>query len=155
MIMIGVLGVAAAVSFSSIPRSRQVAAAMQLQRDLTYARERAMATGLRHWVVFSIGSNSYSILSEDPLNPGRTGALTITDPATQAPFVQRLNAEEFAGAALDSVYFDTQGEVGFTWLGEPLNSEEAALAATGVVQLTGDHQLNVQSGTGMVTYDPP
>ncbi len=155
MILVGILGVAATVSFNSMPASRQAAAARQIQRDLAFARERAMATGIRHWVVFSLASNSYSLLAEDPLNPGRASATTIKDPATQSPFVQRLNLNEFVGVTLASVTFDAGAEVGFNWLGEPLNSSATALAASGVVRVTGNHQVFVQSGTGMVTYDAP
>lgn len=155
MILVGILGISAAVSFNSMPASRQASAAKQIHRDLAFARERSMATGVRHWVVFSIPTNSYSVLAEDPLNPGRVNAATITDPASQGPFVQRLDLNEFVGVSFDSAIFDAGSEVGFDWLGEPLNSTAAPLAVSGVVQVTGGHQVIVQSGTGMVTHAAP
>lgn len=154
IILVGVLAVSAAVSFNSIPASRRTVAERQIQRDLVFARERTMATGIRHWVVFSVPTQSYSVLAENPLNPGRANATTITDPATQSPFVQRLNLNEYTGVTLASATFDSAAEVGFNWLGEPLNTTANALAATGVVQITGGGQVQVQIGTGMVVHVP-
>lgn len=155
MILIGTLSIAAAVSFNSMPASRQAMAARRIQNDLGFARERAMATGLSHWIVFTVASSTYSLVAEDPLTPGRVGALTVTDPATQGPFLQRLNLNEFSGVTIASVTADAGAEIGFNWLGEPLNAANTALAANAVVQVTGNHQVIVQSGTGMVTYDAP
>lgn len=155
MILVGIMGAAAVVSMNSIPSSRHSLAARQVQSDLVFARERAMATGIRHWVAFSVSTNSYSLLAEDPLNPGRAGAMTITDPAKQGPFVQRLNINEFTGATFASAVFDAGTEVGFDWLGEPLSAVSVPLAASGTVTISGNHRVIVQSGTGMVTHEGP
>lgn len=155
MILVGTLAVAAAVSFASIPTSRQALAARRIEADLSFARERAMATGLSHWVVFNTGSSSYSLLAEDPQNPGRAGALAVTDPATGASFVQRLNFNEFAGVTLVSVSADAAAEIGFNWKGEPLNAANTALAANATVTVSGTHQVITQMSTGMVSYDAP
>ena len=46
-------------------------------------------------------------------------------------------------------------EVGFDWLGSPLNGAETSLAATGTVTLTGTHVVNVEVETGLATYVAP
>lgn len=155
MIVAAILGVAAAVSLGSLPETRRAAAARQVHRDLTFARERAMAGGLSHWVVFSVGTNSYSVLADDPTNPGRPGALTITDPATRQPFVQRLGVNESAAATLVSASFDGQPEVGFDWLGRPITAAGTPLAADGSIQITGGGTIIVRRQTGLIEYAGP
>lgn len=155
MIVAAILGVAAAVSLGSLPETRRAAAARQVHRDLTFARERAMAGGLSHWVAFTVGTNSYSVLADDPANPGRPGALTITDPATRQPFVQRLGVNESAGVVLASASFDGQAEVGFDWLGRPITAAGTPLAADGSVQITGGGTVFVRRTTGIIEYAAP
>ena len=46
-------------------------------------------------------------------------------------------------------------EVGFDWLGRPLNSSETALAAQGVVTITGSHRVYIATETGHVTWAAP
>jgi hypothetical protein len=155
MLLIGIVGLGTIASMSAVPASRQHAAARQLQKDLAFARERSMATGTRHWVVFTTSTSTYSILAEDPLNPGRAGATTMTDPATRAPFTVRLNINHTVGVTLTSAVFGTDAEVGFDWLGRPTQTNGSLLASNGVVTLAGGHQVIVQQATGTVTHDPP
>lgn len=155
IILVGIMGIAAGVSFNSLPANRRIAAARQIERDLAYARERAMATGIRHWVVFSVPGDSYSILAENPADPGRAGAVTINDTATQGPFVQRLNENEFKGASVIAASFDGHAEVGFDWLGRPLAPNADPLSTDGVIRITGGLSIFVLAGSGLVTNEAP
>ena len=134
---------------SSAAGTRTAVAANQIRRDLGYARERTLATGIRAWVVFSPGTNSYSVLEEPIGNPGRSNALTMTDPVTGRTFAQSLSAPEFAGTVLVSAVFDSGSEVGFDWKGRPLNATGALLAAQGVVTLSGGRTVTVKAGSGL------
>ncbi|MBX3356890.1 MAG: GspH/FimT family pseudopilin [Phycisphaeraceae bacterium] len=152
MVVVSVVAAVAIPSFSSIAGTRQIAAARLLLRDLTYARERAIATGTRVWVVFSVSGNSYSVLAENPAAPGRAGAAIIPDPsAPNRTYQQLLNTGEFSGVQIVSAAFDSQVEVGFDWCGRPLNTTSAFLAANGVVTLTGSKTVTVQARTGLCT----
>jgi len=134
---------------------RCAAAAKAVLRDVTYARERAIATGTRHWLLVDPASNSMSVLAEDPAAPGRAGAITITDPATQLPFVMRLNTSAHQGVHFLSAEFENAAEVGFDKLGRPLTLAGDPLIADGFITLSGGHTIIVASGNGMVTHAGP
>ena len=139
-------------SLSSIGSTRRAAAARMIVRDLTYARERALETGTRTWVVFSPGTNSYSVLAENPASPGRAGAITMQDPANPGrTYVQYLNVGEYPGVLLVSASINGGAEVGFDWLGRPLNNTEVPLSANGTITLTGPVTVTIQRGTGLAT----
>lgn len=152
MTIAAILAAVAVPTLSNLGGTRKSVAARVIVRDLAYARERSMETGTRAWVVFSTGTNSYSVLWEDPANPGRAGATALSDPAlTGKTYVQYLNTGEFAGVTLASAVFDSGSEVGFDWVGKPLNNTSASLSANGVVTLTGGTTVTVQAATGLAT----
>jgi prepilin-type N-terminal cleavage/methylation domain-containing protein len=155
IVVLAVLAGAAVPAFTSLAERRSGHAARLLQRDLTYARQRAIATGTRSWVVFDINAETWSVLAENPSSPGRAGATVITDPATGRPFTQLLGAGEFVGVEIMSAAFDAGSEVGFTWLGEPLNSSQTALTVNGQVVLTGLFTVTVARRTGFVEVLAP
>ena len=155
MVMLGVIAMVAIPSIASLGADRESIAAQQLLRDLSFARQRAVASGTRAWVVFDTGAHTWSVLAEDPSVPGRANASVIVDPATGHDFIQPLDINQFAGVQLQAVGFDGDVEIGFDWLGQPLNATEDPLAATGSVTLTGNHVVNVAINTGLVTYVRP
>ncbi len=155
MVMIGVVAIVAIPSIASLGADRASMAAQQLLRDLSFARQRAVASGTRAWVVFDTVAQTWSVLAEDPAAPGRAGAAVIIDPATGQDFIQTLDVKQFIGVQLVAVGFDGDVEIGFDWLGQPLNATENPLAATGSVTLTGTHVVNVAIDTGFVTYVRP
>lgn len=155
MILVGVMAAVAAVSLGSTTANRSSIAARQLQRDLTYARQRAMATGLPTWVMFDTGAESWDVREEDAASPGKANATTITDPADGRPMIEVLGSGTFLGVGITTAVFDGAAEVGFDWLGQPLNSAETALAADGTVTLTNNHQVQVRARTGHVVYVAP
>ncbi len=157
MILTGILAASAIPAIASLAETRSAMAARQLQRDLSFARQRAVATGTRSWVSFDTAAETWTVLAEDPANPGRVNATVLTDPATGKPFIHSLDTGPFAGVQLLSAEFPGVGdnEIGFDWLGQPLDETENPLAATGSVTLTGNHVVNVATDTGYVTYAGP
>jgi prepilin-type N-terminal cleavage/methylation domain-containing protein len=157
LVLVGILAATAVPSLATLTSSRAAAGARQVQRDVSFARESAILTGTRTWVIFSASTDTYSILVEDPSNPGRLNASVMTDPATGKDYQVTLGAagSEFSGVEITSAAFDGQQEIGFDWLGRPLNNAEADLAAQGTVTLSGGHLITVRVGTGMVTYVAP
>lgn len=154
-VLLALLGGGAAAAMGNLARQREGTAARQVQRDLSYARQRAVATGLRTWVVFSPAADRYDLRVESLASPGLAGATPLIDPATNRPFDVRLNLDAYDGVDLAAAAFDAQPSVGFDYLGRPLNSTGAALAAAGSVTLSGGHVVLVQRGSGLSTYTPP
>ena len=155
MILTGILAATAIPALGSLTSSRHAAAARDLARGLSQARQRALATGAATWVILDADAESWSVLNEDPLNPGRAGALPTIDPATGAPLIVRLDGGAFVEAAIIGVDFDGAAEIGFDWMGRPLNASETPLAAEGEIQLSGGHLVHVEPDTGHVTHVAP
>lgn len=156
MVIVAIMAAVAVPAFSNARSSKAAVAARMIQRDLTYARERAIATGTRTWVVFSAGTNSYSVLSENTASPGRAGASVMTDPnGSGKTFVQYLNTGELTGVTMTGATFDAGSEIGFDWVGKPYNSTSAALSAAGTVTLSvGGYTVTVQPSTGLAKVTP-
>ena len=83
------------------------------------------------------------------------GASALTDPATGGDMVETLGTGSFIGVELVSATFDAGSEVGFDWLGQPLNSADTTLAAAGTVTLSDGHQITVTISTGHIAYVAP
>jgi prepilin-type N-terminal cleavage/methylation domain-containing protein len=155
IVVLAILAGAAVPTLTVINSSRSAMAGKQLLRDLSFARQRAVATGTRCWVVVNANTETWSVLAENPVSPGRAGATIITDMATGKPFTIILTADEYQGAAIASCNFDDASEVGFDWLGKPLNSASAALSADGTITLNDGGQIQVRAHTGHVKYVAP
>lgn len=155
MIITAIIAVVSVPALNSMGQTRAAGAAVDLHRSMTFARQYAVSTGSRTWVVFDVGGNSWSVLKEDPLAPGRVGALLITDPASGQDFIVTLNSDTTVGVSLVSATFDAGSEIGFDWLGRPLNATENDLVAAGTVTLTGSHQVTVEVDTGHIRYAAP
>jgi len=152
MLMMSILSVAAIPSLASLGTQKHSAAARQVVRDLTYARERAMATNAKSWFVVSVSGGSYSVLAESNTSPGRAGATTINDPATGGLFVVRPGMGTFTGVAITACAFGGGSEVGFDRLGRPLLTSGALLTTTGTITVTGGHIASLSAQTGRATY---
>jgi hypothetical protein len=100
--------------------------------------------------VFSVATNSYSILAEPAGSPGRGSAVGLTDPATGRPFTVVLSASS-PGIALTGVSLGAGSEVGFDWRGRPLDATGADLSGAGVVTITGGRTVSVRPGSGLAT----
>jgi prepilin-type N-terminal cleavage/methylation domain-containing protein len=155
MSIVGILAVAAVPTLARLGDARASLAARQLLKDMTLARQFAVATGIRAWVTFDAAAETWSVLEEDPASPGRSGATVMTDFATGQPYTIELGDDSFSGVGITSATFDAGSEVGFDWLGRPLNAAETDLAADGTVTLTGGHVITVTAGTGYVSHTAP
>jgi prepilin-type N-terminal cleavage/methylation domain-containing protein len=150
-VIIGVLSVTAMVSMSNTGATRERAAARHLARDLRFAREWAMATGLQTWASLNVSTHSWTVLADDRASPGRAGALAISDPATGNSLITRINTGEYAGARLMSVSVPGGGsEFGFDWLGRSENTAGAPLSADVTITIGSAPVVRVVAGTGAV-----
>jgi Tfp pilus assembly protein FimT len=151
MIMCGV----AFASLGPLQSTRRGIAAKRLQRDLSFLRQRSLATGTPHWLVLSVGSQNWTLLVEDPANPGRANAVALTDTATAQPYLTQLGVDPLVGVVLQSAAFDGQPIIGFDWLGRPLNSTGALLAANGQAVFQSGATVAVTAGSGLATFSGP
>jgi len=154
LIIVGILAASAIPVLGRLDGKQGAGAARWALSDLAYARQRAVATGTRTWVVFDTAQSAWSIRSENPGAPGRSGAATLTDPTTQQPMAVRLDSA-MPGVSIASASFDGAAEVGFDWLGRPLNQSESLLVGSGQVVFTGGHAVVVEAGSGLIRYQAP
>lgn len=154
MIVVAVLSIAAIPAVNSSGTQRARMAGTQLLRDLTFARQRAQSTGIRTWVVFSLSLETYSVLAESGVGAGRASAATLTDPATNSPFLVYLNRNDTVGVDLVSTTL-TNTEVGFDALGRPINAAGTVLTASNTVTLTGPCTITIAGNTGYITAALP
>ena len=157
LVIVGILAGAAVVTLSSTSDNRATMAAKQLVRDLTFARQRAVATGTPSWIDFdpAPGAETWTVKAEDPVSvpTGWADATELTDPATGQDFVQTLGVGSFAGVALSAADFDTFQIVGFDWMGQPWTYDggsELALVLDGTITISGGHTVTVEAGTGHI-----
>jgi prepilin-type N-terminal cleavage/methylation domain-containing protein len=155
VILIAAIMARVAVStLSSLSSTRGRAAARQLLRDVTYARQWAIATGTDTWVVFNTGARTWTVMAENLASPGRSGASTMTDPATGKSFVVTINANEYAGITFTSVNIGSGVEIGFDWRGKPYINDATALASQGSVVFSNGSSVTIEAVTGYATYVP-
>ncbi len=159
MVIVGIIAGTAVVSMTSMTGNLSAMAASQLHRDMTFARQRAVATGTRSWVEFNTGAQTWTVLVEDPGTPGWAAADVLTDPATGGNFVQPVNAGRFLGVTMVTVDFDSLDWIGFDWLGRPLKKDTppppiTPLAAEGYVEFSGGEKITVNKDTGHIVFVP-
>jgi type II secretory pathway pseudopilin PulG len=154
IVVLAILAGVAMPTLNNVNDTRSGAAAKMLLRDMTFARQRAIATATVSWVVLNPATETWSILAENPASPGRANATVLTDMATGKPYITTIGTGDFAGAGISTAAFDGQPEVGFDWLGKPLNSTGGALSLSGSVVFTGGDAVTVQFRTGHVAHVP-
>lgn len=154
MVIVGILAGVSVPAFNSVSDTRQVAATRRVQADLAWARQYAVATGRRTWVVFDEVAESWSLLAELPSNPGRANAVALSDPGTGGTWTGAADGNGLFDVEIITAEFDGADEIGFDWIGRPLNAAETDLAAEGVVTLTGGHQVTVAAESGLVRFVP-
>jgi prepilin-type N-terminal cleavage/methylation domain-containing protein len=152
-VVLAILSVSVTAAMGNLSGQRRAAAARQLQADLTFARQRAVATSLRTWVVFDTTADTYQVRVESLATPGFAAASVMIDPATRAPFTTRLSAIA-PEADLTAAAFDSQPAVGFDYLGRPLATSGSLLAAAGTVSMSGGFTITVSPSTGLITLSP-
>ena len=81
MLLVAIMSLIAIPVMNSMSDSRNGVAARTLLRGMTQARQQAVATGVRTWVIFDEAAETWSVLVEDPLTPGRLNAAVMTAPS--------------------------------------------------------------------------
>lgn len=155
IIIVGILAATVVPSLNNLSESRAAAAARQMLSDVTFARQRAIATGTPTWVVFDTDAETWSVLVEDPSNPGRVNAAALTDPADGSQMTETLGVDRFVTIELLTADFNGDPELGFDWLGRPLDSGENIMTVNGTATLTGGSTLTVSASTGHITLSIP
>lgn len=150
IVLVGIMAAAAVPSIASMSAARSAAAARQLTRDLTFTRQQALARGVTTWMVFNTATEQYSLLAESVQSPGRNNAAALTDPATGRAFVQSYVHGEYDQVNLQSVSIGgvTGTDLGFDWLGRPVNSSGTLLTAASTIILSGGVSVTVTAETG-------
>jgi hypothetical protein len=156
IVILGVIAGSALPVLTTLSSVRTGAAAGILRKDVSRARETAVATGRRVWVRFSGPTASYSMWIETWASPGLASTVPLVDLATGLPIQRQLGQGEYAGVVMQLVNFDGGSDLGFDWLGRPLNSSEASLVSSGSIELATAQGTNVQGirvtkGTGAIT----
>ena len=156
MVVVGIIAGTAVVSLSGMAGKRSAMAARQLQRDMTFARQRAVATGTRTWLEFNTGAQTWTVRVEDTASPGRASSLVLIDPANGSNFVQAINVDAFIGVTMTVVNFDGEDWIGFDWLGRPLDEtgEATPLGAHGSVTFSGGQKVTIDKDTGHIAFVP-
>lgn len=133
-----ILGILSAVVVAEIARSAVVskleAARFRLKSDIIYAQNLAVTQQLRHGVVFSPSSDTYSVYSV-------TAGNIVNNPLTRKPFTLGYSSDpEFKGIDLVSASFGspTTDQVEFDSFGVPYSGDLPAtqLIADGTVTLS-------------------
>lgn len=147
LVVLGVLSAVVASRISVIPDNRGSMAAQILLRDLAYARERAMNTGVVHWVDFNTTNHSYTILAEQPPSFGYTSRVAVIDPARGVSFQRFFNRDDFVGVTITANTL-ASNPIGFNRLGRPLNTSAVAITADSTITLTGGRIITITGSTG-------
>ena len=155
IVIVGIISALAIPTFNYLDQSRTKLAGRQLAMDITYSRDYAQSTGVRTWTSFNSINQSWTVLAEDPANPGRANATVLTNPATGQSYIQTVDQGEYTGVQMTAINIDGGSEVGFDWLGRPVNETGAALASQGQITLNNNHQVVVEPGTGYIQMASP
>ncbi|MCC6909399.1 MAG: GspH/FimT family protein [Phycisphaerales bacterium] len=150
LVLLAIISAVVVPTLSNVGATRQAAAASRLLRDVQLARQRAVARGVRTWVVIDADAQQYALFIEDAAAPGRANRQPIIDEATGKPFVVALNQGEWRGASVAAVDIAGRSEVGFDSRGRPLGADEALLASDGTITLSGGHTVRITARTGLV-----
>jgi len=151
MVVLGIIALSVVPAMNSLGNSRSAGAARHMLADITYARQRALATGTTCWVIFDNGT--WSVQVENPNAPGRANAVPVIDAATGK--AHSINPAVEYAASIASVSFDGQQRIGFDWMGKPLVDDDTPLAVAGTVAIAGGFQVIVQPETGFASFFSP
>jgi prepilin-type N-terminal cleavage/methylation domain-containing protein len=151
LVVLSIVSAVAGGSLRTLGRQREAAGAQQVYRDLTYARQRAIADGLGTWVVFDTAAQAYTLRSDVRATPGWSASVPMVDPARGVAYVQTLDRADLQGARLVSVFFDGTAAVGFDRLGRAMLTGGVGLVSPGRVTMTGGWEVWVEPQTGLAS----
>ena len=150
MTLVAILAAVAIPSFASVGSTNAGMAARILAADIAFARQRAIATGVRTWVTIDPDAEQWTLASEQPGVPGLADALAIQRPGVGGAWSVNFTDFDLDSADVTAAVFDGAPTVGFDWRGQPLQASGARLAADGVVSLAGGRQILVDVASGVV-----
>jgi prepilin-type N-terminal cleavage/methylation domain-containing protein len=150
MVLIGIMGAVAVPAISRANEARAGLAAPLIARDLCYARDAACSSGLATWTVFTTGTSTYSMFQESRTSPGRAGRTPMIDTSTGRAHAQTIGAAEFGGTTISAVSLGGGTEIGFDWLGQPMNSSENLFTSDGTITLSNGRTITVIAVAGAV-----
>lgn len=153
IVVMSILAGVAVPVLSNMGETRGGMAAGVLLRDISFAHQHATATGTITWVRFDTTGNTKWEIRAETGAAGKTNAVLLKDPATNADFIQTLNTGAFGDVKVVSASFVGTDvidvpDIGFDWLGRPLTNDGIFLNALGAVTITGGHVVNVRQETG-------
>jgi type II secretory pathway pseudopilin PulG len=140
--LLGVMAFAMAPRFNAYNEIARKSAVKQLAADVRFAQSRAIATRVRHGLVFDAGAERYTVYRGDPTTP----ASSFLEPGR--PLRKHLEG-------VDIVVADFDGAMSFEFdsMGVPYNAAGDELYADGFVVLSGGAQgdtVHVRALTGRV-----
>jgi prepilin-type N-terminal cleavage/methylation domain-containing protein len=144
----GVVVVGGTLSYLGEIRSR--AAASRLTADIRYVQRTALASGLRTWVVFNIGQNSYQLFIENASNPGKANRAALVRPVDQSSAEMTFGDSAFSGVSITSANINSTTELEFDSFGAPYDGNSVALTANAVVRLSNGVTATIVPVTGFV-----
>ena len=153
IVITAIIAGVAVPAMNSIANSRGSGAGRAIVQHLSFARERALNSGNRVWVVFDPDAESYALFAEPDGGSGYADALALIEPTTGRQMGMTLDTGEFAGIGITSASFrgstpNSTPVVGFDWLGSPLAQSGSALGSNGEVVLTTGATIEVRVFTG-------
>lgn len=152
--VLGILSATAIPALSALAGTRAAAAQRLVRRDLTLAREHAVATGAAHRVAFDLTVQTVATDRSGTGKPDASAWSALPVPGSGRATVRQLGTGELAGVALTAADFGGTPGVAFDWSGRPFSLTGAALTADGSVTLTGGRVVTVRRGTGLAEIGP-
>ncbi len=151
MVILGIVAVAVGgPTLANIDSMRNRAAASRLLGDIRYAQRIALSSGLRSWVVFNAGADSYQLFMEDSANLGKANRLPVTSPMDQTSTGVQFGSGAFTNVAISSVSINSTSELEFDNFGVPYDGGGIALTATATISLSTGVSVTVQPVSGLV-----
>ncbi|NQT30462.1 MAG: prepilin-type N-terminal cleavage/methylation domain-containing protein [Candidatus Saganbacteria bacterium] len=157
IIVISILGFVAVATFASLAPSlpmRIQMARKKIRTDIRYTQSLAESTQKRTQILFSNLSDSYTVYIENTY--GANDWVVAKDPNSRGDFSVELNTGQYAGVAIEAVYFNAANQaLVFDKWGNPYGYNVASEVATQLtepagVALVGNNNLQVEKATGKV-----
>ena len=157
-VIIALMAILAAVAVPTLDRigeSRAGMASSMLARDLAFARQYAVATGRRTWLVVREDGDGWDLLVEPAGSQDRSAAVPMADEITGRVRTRSLSALGDDDVTVANVDVDGEREIGFDWRGRPLNAAEADCAADALFTMSSGAVVTVVKETGFVRDATP
>lgn len=155
LVVVSIVSAIAIPAVTSITTVRAAAAQRQIVRDLTYLRERAIASGTLHRAVFSVASNNYAMYTVPGTNPASATQNAITLPNASAAWVQSLSTGEFAGASITAVSIGSGSSVTFDWSGAAYASSGSTISSDATITLAGPRRVLIRGQSYLIEAITP